>query len=181
MADVVIINKIDSAEPKAVDQLRANVRGVNPKAILVDAASPLFLEHPERLTGKRALVVEDGPTLTHGEMRIGAGVVAAQKYGAAELVDPRPYTVRSITETYEKYPGIGMLLPAMGYGARQIKDLETTINRVPCDVVVIGTPIDLTRIVRIKKPTVRVTYQLQEIGTPNLEQVVGRFVKKFVR
>jgi predicted GTPase len=181
MADVVVINKIDSAEPKAVDQVRANVRSVNPKATLVDAASPIFIEHPERLTGKRALVIEDGPTLTHGEMTIGAGVVAARKYGAAELVDPRPYTVRSITETYRQYPGIGMLLPAMGYGARQMKDLETTISRVPCDVVVIGTPIDLSRVVKIRKPTVRVTYQLQEIGAPNLEQVVARFVKTFAR
>jgi predicted GTPase len=181
MADVVIINKIDSAEPKAVDRLRENVRSVNPRAVMIDAASPIFIEHPERLTGKRALVVEDGPTLTHGEMKIGAGVVAAQKYGARELVDPRPYTVRSITETYRKYPGIGLLLPAMGYGARQVKDLETTINRVPCDVVVIGTPIDLNRIVKIKKPTVRVKYQLQEIGSPDLEQVIGAFVKKAIR
>ena len=181
MADVVIINKIDSAEPKAVDTLRANIRKVAPKAQVIDAASPLFIEHPERLTGKRALVVEDGPTLTHGEMKIGAGVVAAQKYGASEMVDPRPYTVGTITETFKKYTGIGVLLPAMGYGTQQVKDLETTINKVPCDVVVIGTPIDLNRIVKIKKPTVRVTYQLQEIGTPNLEDVVEGFVRKFVK
>ena len=181
MADVIIINKIDSAEPKAVDQLRANIRKVNTTATVIDAASPIFVDHPERLTGKRALVVEDGPTLTHGEMKIGAGVVAANKYGASELVDPRPYTVGTITETFKKYPEIGMLLPAMGYGNEQVKDLETTINRVPCDVVVIGTPIDLNRVVKIRKPTVRVTYQLQEIGTPNLEQVVGEFVKKNVK
>ncbi len=181
MADVVIINKIDSAEPAAIDKLRDNIRSVNPKARLVDAASPIFIEHPERVTGKRALVVEDGPTLTHGEMKIGAGIVAAQKFGASELVDPRPYTVRSITETFKKYPGIGMLLPAMGYGAEQVRDLETTINKVPCDVVVIGTPIDLNRIIKIKKPTVRVTYQLQEIGSPNLDEVIGAFVKKFVK
>jgi len=181
MADVVIINKIDSAEPQAVRVLRDNIRKVNSKAVLIDAASPLTVDHPERVTGKRALVVEDGPTLTHGEMKIGAGVVAAQKLGASELVDPRPYTVRSITETYKKYPGIGMLLPAMGYGTKQVRDLEQTINRVPCDVVVIGTPIDLNRIVKIKKPTVRVTYQLQEIGTPNLDEVVAAFVKKFVK
>ncbi len=181
MADVIVINKIDSAEPRAVDQLRANIRKVNDKAVVVDAASPIFVDHPERLTGKRALVVEDGPTLTHGEMKIGAGVLAAQKYGASELVNPRPYTVRSITDTFRKYPDIGMLLPAMGYGSGQVKDLETTINRVPCDVVVIGTPIDLNRIVKIRKPTVRVTYQLQEIGTPNLEQVVGQFVKTHVK
>jgi predicted GTPase len=181
MADVIIINKIDSAEPKAVDRLRANLRTVNTRAVVVDAASPIFVDRPERLTGKRALVVEDGPTLTHGEMKIGAGVVAAHKYGASELVDPRPYTVGSITETFKKYPDIGMLLPAMGYGTEQVKDLETTINKVPCDVVVIGTPIDLNRIVKIRKPTVRVTYQLQEIGTPNLEQLVGQFVKKHVK
>lgn len=181
MADVVIINKIDSAEPRSVDALRANIRSVNAKAVVIDAASPIFITHPERLTGKRALVVEDGPTLTHGEMKIGAGVVAAHKYGASELVDPRPFTVGTITETYKKYPGIGHLLPAMGYGPKQVKDLETTINRVPCDVVVIGTPIDLTRIVKIKKPTVRVTYQLQEIGTPNLDEVIGRFVETFVK
>jgi len=181
MADVVIINKIDSAEPQAVRTLRDNIRRVNSKAILIDAASPIAVDHPERVTGKRALVVEDGPTLTHGEMKIGAGVVAAQKLGASELVDPRPYTVRSITETFKKYPGIGMLLPAMGYGTDQVRDLEQTINRVPCDVVVIGTPIDLNRIIKIKKPTVRVTYQLQEIGSPNLDEVIGGFVKKFVR
>ena len=181
MADVVIINKIDSAEPQAVRTLRDNIRKVNSKAILVDAASPLTVDHPERVTGKRALVVEDGPTLTHGEMKIGAGVVAAQKLGASELVDPRPYTVRSITETFEKYPGIGTLLPAMGYGTEQVRDLEQTINRVPCDVVVIGTPIDLNRIVKIKKPTVRVTYQLQELGSPNLDEIIGGFVKRFVK
>jgi predicted GTPase len=181
MADVVIINKVDSADAASINRLRDNIRSVNPKAQMIDAASPIFLDHPERLTGKRALVVEDGPTLTHGEMKIGAGVVAAQKFGASELVDPRPYTVRSITETYKKYPGIGLLLPAMGYGEAQVRDLETTINKVPCDVVVIGTPIDLSRIIKIKKPTVRVTYQLQEIGSPNLDEVVGAFVKKAVR
>jgi predicted GTPase len=181
MADVIIINNIDSAEPKAVQQLRANIRTVNARAVVVDAASPIYVDRPERLTGKRALVVEDGPTLTHGEMKIGAGVVAARKYGASELVDPRPYTVRSITETFKKYPNIGLLLPAMGYGIEQVKDLETTINRVPCDVVVIGTPIDLSRIIKIKKPTVRVTYQLQEIGTPDLDQLVGAFVKEHLK
>jgi predicted GTPase len=181
MADVVVINKVDTADAAAINKLRDNIRSVNPKAQIIDAASPIFIEHPERVTGKRALVVEDGPTLTHGEMKIGAGIVAAQKFGAAELVDPRPYTVRSITATYEKYKGIGMLLPAMGYGDAQVRDLETTINKVPCDVVVIGTPIDLNRIIKIKKPTVRVTYQLQEIGSPNLEDVVNGFVKKFVK
>ena len=181
MADVVVINKVDTADAASINKLRDNIRSVNPKARMIDAASPIFIENPERVTGKRALVVEDGPTLTHGEMKIGAGVVAAQKFGASELVDPRPYTVRSITETYKKYPGIGMLLPAMGYGTEQVRDLETTINKVPCDVVVIGTPIDLNRIIKIRKPTVRVTYQLQEIGSPNLEDVIGPFVKEFVK
>jgi len=181
MADVVVINKVDTADAAAINKLRDNIRSVNPKARLIDAASPIFIQNPERVTGKRALVVEDGPTLTHGEMKIGAGVVAAQKFGARELVDPRPYTVRSITETFRKYPGIGMLLPAMGYGAEQVRDLEATINKVPCDVVVIGTPIDLNRIIKIRKPTVRVTYQLQEIGSPNLDEVVGAFVKKHVK
>jgi len=128
---------------------------------------------PDRLVGKRVLVVEDGPTLTHGEMKLGAGMVAAMKYGAKEILDPRPYTVGTITETFRKYPDIGTLLPAMGYGDEQVKDLEATINRVPCDVVVIGTPIDLNRIVKINKPTVRVRYELQEIGQPDLAEVIN--------
>jgi predicted GTPase len=176
MADVVIINKVDTADVKAVTQLRDNIRRVNPKAVQIDAASPIAVDHPERITGKRALVVEDGPTLTHGEMKFGAGIVAATKYGAREIVDPRPYTVRSIAETYRKYPNIGVLLPAMGYGEEQVKDLQETINKVPCDVVVIGTPIDLNRIIDIQKPTVRVTYQLQEIGQPDLPLILGAFV-----
>ena len=178
LADVVVINKIDSADIQSVNTLRANVRKINPKAVIVDAASPLTVDHPEKIMGKRALVVEDGPTLTHGEMKFGAGIVAAMKYNASAIIDPRPYTVASITETYKKYPDIGTLLPAMGYGAKQMKDLETTINRTPCDVVVIGTPIDLSRIINIKKPTVRVKYDLQEIGTPNLDTVLSNFVKK---
>ncbi len=178
LADVVVINKIDSADIHSVNTLRDNVRKINPKAVIIDAASPLTVDNPEKIMGKRALVVEDGPTLTHGEMKFGAGIVAAQKYNASAIIDPRPYTVASITETYKKYPGIGTLLPAMGYGAKQMKDLETTINRTPCDVVVIGTPIDLSRIIKIKKPTVRVKYDLQEIGKPNLETVLTAFVKK---
>ncbi len=178
LADVVVINKIDSADIQSVNTLRANVRKINPKAVIVDAASPLTVDYPEKIMSKRALVVEDGPTLTHGEMKFGAGIVAAMKYNASAIIDPRPYTVASITETYKKYPDIGTLLPAMGYGAKQMKDLETTINRTPCDVVVIGTPIDLSRIINIKKPTVRVKYDLQEIGTPNLETVLSNFVKK---
>jgi predicted GTPase len=176
MADVVIINKVDSADVNAINQLRDNIRRVNPKAVLIDAASPIAVDHPERITGKRALVVEDGPTLTHGDMKFGAGIVAASKFGAREIVDPRPYTVRSISETFRKYPNIGVLLPAMGYGEQQVKDLQETINKVPCDVVIIGTPIDLNRVIEIKQPTARVTYQLQEIGQPDLPLILGAFV-----
>jgi predicted GTPase len=172
----VIINKVDTADASAVTQLRDNIRRVNAKAVLIDAASPIAVDHPERITGKRALVVEDGPTLTHGGMKFGAGIVAATKFGAREIVDPRPYAVRSIAETYRKYPDIGVLLPAMGYGDQQVKDLQETINKVPCDVVVIGTPINLDRIIKIDKPTVRVTYQLQEIGQPDLPLILGAFV-----
>ncbi len=177
MADCILINKIDSADPDGIAEVRENIAAYNPDAVVVDAASPLGADFPEKIKGKKVLVVEDGPTLTHGEMTYGAGVVAAQKYGAAELVDPRPFTVKSITATFKKYPNIGVLLPAMGYGKQQVKDLETTINKVKCDVVIIATPIDLNRIVKIKKPTVRITYELQEIGTPNLEMVLGDFLK----
>ncbi len=172
MADVVIINKVDSADAASVNQLRQNIRSVNQRAAVVEAASPIYVDHAERIAGKRALVVEDGPTLTHGDMKFGAGTVAAHKYNARELVDPRPYTVGTITDTFKKYPNIGVLLPAMGYGEQQVRDLQTTINKVPCDVVVIGTPIDLSRIVDIKKPTVRVRYELQEIGEPDLRQIL---------
>ncbi len=177
MADAIVINKIDSADAEDIAEVRANIAEYNPEAVVIDAASPLQVENWEAIKGKKVLVVEDGPTLTHGEMAYGAGVVAAEKFGAAELVDPRPYTVRSITETYEKYPGIGTLLPAMGYGPKQIKDLETTINRTKCDLVIVATPIDLTRLIKIRKPTARVFYSLQEIGTPNLTSVLEDFVK----
>jgi len=176
MADVIVINKIGSADPDGVAMVRENIYAYNPNAVVIDAASPIEVSKPELIRGKRVLVVEDGPTLTHGEMPYGAGVVAAQKFGAAELVDPRPYTVKSITRTFEKYPDIGTLLPAMGYGAKQVKDLETSINKVKCDTVIIATPIDLTRILKIKKPTARVFYSLQEIGTPDLQQVLGDFL-----
>ncbi len=175
LADVIVINKIDSADPEGVAEVRQNIAAYNPDAIVVDAASPLTVDKPELIRGKKVLVVEDGPTLTHGEMAYGAGVVAAEKYGAAELVDPRPYTVKSITATYKKYPGIGTLLPAMGYGDKQVKDLEMTINRVKCDAVVVATPIDLTRILKIRKPSVRVGYSLQEIGVPTLAGILGDF------
>ncbi len=177
MADIVIINKIDSAPPEAVHTLRENIRSVNTKAKIVDAASPITLERNELVAGKRVLVIEDGPTLTHGEMRIGAGTVAAQKFGAAEIVDPRPFATGEIKKTYQTYPKIGTLLPAMGYSDQQIRDLETTINKVPCDVVIIGTPIDLKRIVKIKKPALRVTYELEEIGGPNLRSLLTEFTR----
>ena len=177
MADVVVINKIDSADFAGIEAVRRNIAAVNPEAIVVDAASTLDMEDPSVVKGKRVLVVEDGPTLTHGEMRIGAGVVAAQKFGAVGFVDPRPYTVGRLKETFEIYPDIGVLLPAMGYGEQQLKDLEATINATECDAVVIGTPIDLSRIIKIDKPATRVFYNLQEIGRPNLEQVLSDFVE----
>ncbi len=182
MADVVVINKIDSSSPENIQIVRDNIAKVNPKAIVIDGASPLTIDNPELIRGKKALVIEDGPTLTHGEMKIGAGVVAARKFGASELVDPRPYTVGKLTETFKTYPNIGTLLPAMGYGEQQIKDLEKTIANTPCDVVVIATPIDLTRIVKISKPTVKVGYDLQEIGEPDFCQVLKDFLleKKLV-
>jgi len=178
LSDVVIINKMDSAAPDDIQTVRESIAKVAPKAIVIDGASPISVDDASVIKGKRVLVVEDGPTLTHGEMKIGAGVVAAHKFGAAELVDPRPFTVGKLTETFEKYPGIGTLLPAMGYGDEQLKDLETTINNTDCDAVVIGTPIDLKRIINIKKPSTRVWYDLQEIGKPNLDEVIDEFVKK---
>jgi predicted GTPase len=179
IADVVVINKIDSAGPESIQIVRENIEKVNPKAIVVDAASPIKVDDPSLIKGKRVLVVEDGPTLTHGEMKIGAGVVAARKFGASELVDPRPFTVGKLSETFRIYPNIGTLLPAMGYGDEQLKDLEKTINNTDCDSVIIATPIDLNRIIKIKKPNTRVYYDLQEIGYPDLEQVIDDFVKKF--
>ncbi|MBK7046106.1 MAG: GTPase [bacterium] len=176
LADVVVINKVVEAEFENIEAVRGNIREINPKAIIIDAASPLTITGAVDLAGKRVLVVEDGPTLTHGDMKYGAGVVAALRLGAGELVDPRPWAKGRLAETFEKYPDIGTLLPAMGYGDEQKADLEATINAVECDVVVIGTPIDLTRIVKINKPTVRVGYELQEIGSPNLEQVLARFL-----
>ncbi len=176
-ADVIVINKIDTANLEGVLKIRENIRRHNPGAIVVDAASPLFADKAEEIRGKRVLVVEDGPTLTHGEMKYGAGVMAAFKFGAAELVDPRPYAVGTIADTFKKYPGIGVLLPAMGYGEQQMKDLEETIQRTECDLVIIATPIDLGRIVDFKKPTVRISYELGEIGTPNLSDVLKNHPK----
>ncbi|MCL2229129.1 MAG: cyclic 2,3-diphosphoglycerate synthase [Firmicutes bacterium] len=180
-ADVVVVNKIDSADFANIQTVRANIAKVNPTATVIDAASTLSVDKPDMLKGKRVLVVEDGPTLTHGEMTIGAGVVAAKRFGAKELVCPRPYLVGKLKDTFSAYPNIGTLLPAMGYGEKQIKDLEATIEKVDCDVVLIATPIDLQRIVKIKKPCVKVDYELQEIGKPDLDMVLDGFVKKFLK
>jgi predicted GTPase len=178
MADVVLINKMDSADAKGIEIVRRNIASENPNAIVVDGASTLDVDDPSVIRGKKVLVVEDGPTLTHGEMKIGAGVVAAQKFGAEGIVDPRPYTVGRLSETFEIYSGIGAVLPAMGYGEQQLKDLETTINNTECDAVVIGTPIDLNRIIKIDKPNTRVYYNLQEIGRPNFNMILDDFVNK---
>ncbi len=178
ISDVVVINKIDSASPEGVQVVRQNIEQVNPGATVIDGASPIRVDDPGVIRGKRVLVIEDGPTLTHGEMKIGAGVVAARKYGASELVDPRPYTVGRLAETFRIYPGIGTLLPAMGYGEEQLKDLEATINKTDCDAVVIGTPIDLNRLIKIRKPSTRVYYDLQEIGSPDLTEILDEFVQK---
>jgi predicted GTPase len=178
MADVVIINKIDSADIRSIEQLRDNVRSVNTHAVMIEAASPVTADSGSILTGKRVLVVEDGPTVTHGEMKFGAGTVVARKYGAAEIVDPRAHAVGKLIDTYKTYPGIGVLLPAMGYGDEQVRDLEATIDRVPCDAVVIGTPIDLNRLIKIRKPTVRVRYELQEIGRPDLKDALAPVLEK---
>jgi predicted GTPase len=164
----VVINKIDSADAAAIETVRRSIRQVNPRALVVDAASPIFVERPEEIRGKRVLAVEDGPTLTHGGMKYGAGVLAAMKHGAAEIIDPRPYTVGSISDTFLKYPEIGSLLPAMGYGEAQMRDLEQTIARTPADLVLVATPIDLRRVIQITRPAQRVSYELQEIGRPDL-------------
>ncbi len=172
MADVVVINKVDSASPEHVEALRETINRLNPKAEVVEAASPIFVEDPEMIRSKRVLVIEDGPTLTHGEMLYGAGVVASRKYGARELIDPRPYLQGTLKETFQIYPNIQNLLPAMGYGEKQMRDLEATINAADCDAVVIGTPIDLRRLLKINKPATRVTYELQEIGFPSLDVIL---------
>ena len=176
LADVVVINKIRTAEPENVEKLRRSIAQINPEAKVVDAASPVTVEDPDIITGKRVLVVEDGPTLTHGEMKYGAGVVAAKQCGATKLVDPRPFAVGTIADTFDHYPDIGTLLPAMGYGSDQTHDLEETINSTDCEAVVIGTPIDLRRVVDIKQPSTRVTYDLEEIGTNKLDDILAEFL-----
>ncbi len=179
LADAIVINKMDSASPEGIQTVRESIEKVNPDAYVIDGASPIRVDDPSIIKGKRVLVVEDGPTLTHGEMKLGAGTVAARKFGAAELIDPRPFAVGKLAETFEIYPNIGVLLPAMGYSDQQLKDLETTINNTDCDAVIIGTPIDLNRIIDIKKPNTRVYYDLQEIGKPDINDLLTDFVKKF--
>ncbi|MBE9511508.1 MAG: GTPase [Bacteroidetes bacterium] len=179
LADVVVINKMDSAAPEDIQTVRESIEKVVPDAIVIDAASPIKVDDPSVIKGKKVLVVEDGPTLTHGGMKIGAGMVAARKFSAAGIIDPRPFTVGKLSETFKIYPNIGTLLPAMGYGEQQLKDLEETINNTECDSVIIGTPIDLNRIINIQKPNTRVYYDLQEIGNPNLEEVIDEFIKKY--
>jgi predicted GTPase len=172
-ADVVVVNKIDTSSLEGIAQVRENVYAVNPRAIIVEAASPIFVENPAAIQGKRVLVIEDGPTLTHGGMTYGAGVVAARRFGASQLVDPRPYAVRSIAATFEEYPHISSLLPAMGYGEKQMRDLEETINAAECDLVLTATPVDLRRLIDIRHPTDRAQYELQVIGRPTLEEVLA--------
>lgn len=178
IADVVVINKIDSASPESIQIVRESIESVNPKAIVIDGASPIRVDDPSIIRGRKVLVVEDGPTLTHGEMKIGAGIVAARKYGAMKIVDPRPYLSGKLRETFDIYPEIGTLLPAMGYGKQQLMDLERTINDTDCESVIIATPIDLKRIININKPATRVYYDLQEIGYPDLSTVIDEFITR---
>ena len=179
LADVIVLNKVETAAREHVDLVRRNVHAVNPRAVIIEAASPISVEDESLIRGKRVLVVEDGPTLTHGGMEYGAGVIAARKFGAREIVDPRPFAAGAIAATYAKYPGIGALLPAMGYGEDQVHDLQTTINRVQCDSVIIGTPIDLRRVLRIDAPSTRVRYDLAEITRPGLREVIEEFLGRF--
>lgn len=178
IADVIIINKIDSASPENIQVVRESIQKTNPQAIVIDGASPIRVDHPELIRDKSVLIVEDGPTLTHGEMKLGAGTIAAQKYGAAKIINPKEYAVGKIAETYKSYPHVENLLPAMGYSSEQVADLEATIAKIDCDTVIIGTPIDLNRVVKIKQPNTRVYYDLQEIGIPNLTEILVDFTKK---
>ncbi len=180
LADVIVVNKVDSATKEGIDTVVAHVQSINPGATVVYAASPITVEDPSIIAGKRVLVIEDGPTLTHGEMKYGAGVLAARQFGAAEVIDPRPYAVGTIAATFKKYPATGALLPAMGYGQEQMNDLQATIEQVPCDAVVIGTPIDLRRVITISKPSVRVTYTLQETTKPDLGDLLDGFIARYL-
>ena len=181
IADVIVINKIGTTDYKNVEAVRASVQQLNPRAIIVDGASPISVDKPERIQGHRALVIEDGPTLTHGEMKYGAGVIAAKRHGAREIVDPRPWLLGEIRDTFRQYPDIGALLPAMGYSRSQMRDMERTINACECDVVIIATPIDLRRLVDIRHPTVRVGYELEEIGRPKLIDVIEEFLARIAK
>ncbi len=178
MADVVIINKVDTASPEGIETVRRNIKAVNDDALIIEASSPITVDNPVMIKGKRVLVVEDGPTLTHGNMAYGAGVIVARRLGASEIVDPRPYAVGSIVDTFNKYTHLGTLLPAVGYGKEQIKELEKTINKTPCDAVLIGTPIDLRLVLHINKPAVRAKYDLKELGSPTLEDVLKKKFQK---
>jgi len=178
MADVIVINQVDSAPPEGVQQVRENVRQLNPTATIVEAASTIHVDEPSLIKGKSVLVVEDGPTITHGQMREAVGAIAAHQYGASELVNPKPYAVGSIKRTYEKYPHIGFVLPAMGYGAKQVRELEQTIEETPCDSVVLGTPIDLRRIMKVGKPAARVRYEMREVTKPGLEELLSKFFER---
>jgi predicted GTPase len=177
MADVVIINKVETANSKNVEKVKKNIKAVNPNALVLEAASPITVDKPELIKGKRVLVIEDGPTLTHGNMPYGAGTIAAKRFGG-EIVDPRSYAVGSIKETYGKYAHLGALLPALGYGEKQIAELKETIDRIPCDVVVIGTPIDLRRVMTLDKPTARVRYELKVLRPTTLEDILEKFLSK---
>jgi len=174
MADVFVINKVDTAKPSDIDIVRESIAKVNPDAIVVEAASPIFVENPEMIKGKRVLAIDEGPTVTHGDLPYDFGYFAAKRYGAKEIVDPRPFAVGDLKETFKKFPHLGNVLPSMGYGEKQIRDLEATIDGSDVDLVVIGTPIDMTRVMKINKPSVRVTYKLQEIGSPTLQDVIEK-------
>ncbi len=178
LADVFVINKVDTADPEKVIAVRNVLHELNPTAVVIEGASPLFVDNPDAIRGKRVLVIEDGPTLTHGEMAYGAGWIAARRFGAAEIVDPRPFAVGSIHDTYVKYPNTGAILPAMGYGDAMVKDLEKTINKADVDLVISATPIDLNRILKVNKPMQRVRYELQEIGQPTLTEILKAKFKK---
>ncbi|MBU5677640.1 cyclic 2,3-diphosphoglycerate synthase [Alkaliphilus sp. MSJ-5] len=178
-SDIAIINKIDSADPRAIKQVEENIKRINPNATIIKAESKITVDNPDIIKGKRVLVVEDGPTLTHGEMKLGAGIIAAQRFEAKELTDPRPYAVGKLIETFNSYTHIGTLLPAMGYGEQQLKDLEETINKADSDSIIIGTPIDLSRVININKPYTRVHYELEEVGSPNLKSILNDFIKDY--
>ena len=181
MADVIIVNKVDTADPQKVAQVKGNIKMVNPKALVLDAASPITADKPDLVRGKRVLVIEDGPTITHGSMPYGAGIIFAKESGASTIVDPRPYAVGSIKEAYKKYSHLGAVLPALGYSGQQIAELKETIDHTPCDVVVIGTPIDLRRVLTIRQPSVRVRYDLKVLGPKSLEQVLDEFIERSVK